>query len=99
MKVIIASEAIEDLVMIGEFIARSNPARSDSFVEELYEKCLDLSVSPYAFERIADRPGQEIRKRPHGRYLILYEVSADRIDVLRIFHGAQDYVKILFPND
>jgi len=42
---------------------------------------------------------RELRKRPHGRYLILYEVSANRIEFLRIFHGAQDYVKILFPDE
>ncbi len=38
MKVTIVREAIEDLVTIGEFIARSNPARADTFVEELYDK-------------------------------------------------------------
>ncbi len=71
MKVIIAREAIEDLVTIGEFIAISNAARSDTFVEELYEKCFTLSESPHAFERITDRPDREIRKRPHGKYLIV----------------------------
>ena len=88
MKVIIAREAIEDLVIIGEYIAKSSPARSDSFVEELYEKCSALSDAPYAFERLTQRPDREIRKRPHGRHLILYEVRANRIEVLRIFHGA-----------
>ncbi len=88
MKVIIAREAIEDLVIIGEYIAKSSPARSDSFVEELYEKCFALSDAPYAFERLAQRLDREIRKRPHGRYLILYEARANRIEVLRIFHGA-----------
>jgi len=99
MKVIIAREAIEDLVTIGEYIARSNPDRSDSFMEELYAKCFALADAPHAFERLTHRTDREIRKRPYGRYLILYEIDASRIEVLRIFHGAQDYVKILFPND
>lgn len=98
MKVIIAREAIEDLVTIGEYIAQSNPARSDSFVEELYEKCFALSDTPYAFARIAHRTDRELRRRPYGRYLILYEICESRIEVLRILHGAQDYQKILFPD-
>jgi toxin ParE1/3/4 len=96
MKVIIAREAIEDLVTIGEYIGRSNPARSDTFVEELYERCFALSDTPHAFARIEHRTDREIRRRPHGRYVILYEIYADRVDVLRILHGARDYVKILF---
>lgn len=98
MKVIIAREAIEDLVTIGEYIAQSNPARSDSFVEELYEKCFALSETPHAFERVTHRTDRELRRRPYGRYLILYEICESRIEVLRILHGAQDYQKILFPD-
>ena len=99
MKVIIAREAIEDLVTIGEYIAKSNPARSDSFVEELYARCLALSEAPYAFQRIAHHTDRQIRKRPYRRYLILYEIGTTRIEVLRVFHGTQNYVKLLFPDD
>jgi plasmid stabilization system protein ParE len=37
-----------------------------------------------------------IRRRVCGPYLIFYLASNERIDVLRILHGAQDYESILF---
>jgi len=99
MKVFLAREAIEDLVAIGEYIAASNPERSLSFVDELREKCFDLADKPLAFQPVPHRSSGDIRKRPFGRYLIFYKVAVHQIEILHIIHGAQDYEKILFPDD
>jgi plasmid stabilization system protein ParE len=99
MRVILSQEAIEDLVAIGEHISEFNLGRAASFVAELQIKCFELSSAPFAYERLAHRTNPEIRRRPYGNYLIFYRVTGSRIDVLHILHGAQDYMKILFPDD
>lgn len=96
MQIIFAREAIEDLVAIGEYIAASNPKRAASFVTELEEKSLDLANNPFAFERMPHSSGRDIRRRPFGNHLIIYEVGNNRIDILHILHGAQDYQRIVF---
>ncbi|MFF0950878.1 type II toxin-antitoxin system RelE/ParE family toxin [Rhizobium leguminosarum] len=37
-----------------------------------------------------------IRRRPYGNYLIFYRVGEDRIEILHILNGAQDFESILF---
>jgi len=39
--------------------------------------------------------GNEIRKRVYERYVILYRVLEKEVEVLRIVHGARDWVSIL----
>ena len=38
-----------------------------------------------------------IRRRVHGRYLIFYRVSNDRITILHVLNGAMDVEVHLFP--
>lgn len=68
-----------------------------SFVTELEAACLELKDMAKAFEVVGRRRNQDIRRRPYGNYVILYRIKESRVDVLRIFHGAQDYMSIVFP--
>ncbi|WP_245363519.1 type II toxin-antitoxin system RelE/ParE family toxin [Neorhizobium galegae] len=46
-------------------------------------------------------PGHEqskIRRIPHGNHLIFHHVLDERIYILHILNGAQDYEAILFPD-
>ncbi len=36
-----------------------------------------------------------MRRRVHGAYLILYRIGGERLDILRIIHGARDYPALL----
>jgi toxin ParE1/3/4 len=99
MKVTLSREAIEDLVRIGDHIFPSNPIRADTFVTELEDKCLQLAEMPFAFSKVPHSSTSHIRRRPHGNYLIFYEILDAELVVLRILHGAQDYESILFPDD
>lgn len=93
MKVRIAQAAFDDLRDIGHWIALDDPERAISFVRELAEKCLSLSdralLYPYAPEA-----GEGVRKRRHRKYLILYHVGAETIEVLHVIHGMRDYRKM-----
>lgn len=91
--------AIADLEAIGDYIARDNPRRALSFVQELRERCLGLADMPEAFPLVARYPKSSIRHRVHGRYQIFYRVvgaPAERIDILHVLHSARDTAAILF---
>jgi toxin ParE1/3/4 len=99
VNVVLTEAAIGDLVRIGRFIGQDNPTRAASFVAELEKRCQNLSVIPRAFPLLPGRETSDIRRRPYGDYLIFYRLQVDRIEVLRVLNGAQDYEAILFPAD
>jgi len=39
-----------------------------------------------------------VRRRGHGNYLIFYRVDLEKVVIIHILHGAQDYGTILFPS-
>jgi len=81
--------AEEDLVEIASFIARDNPKRAMSFVDELEGACIKLLDYPNSGAMRGDlRVG--LRSRPHGSYVIFYSVLANAIRIERILHGARD---------
>ena len=96
MKVIIAQAAMADLIAIGRYIGQDSPARAESFVQELEQKCEELGSMPRAFPLVQHRNNKNIRRRVHGNYLIFYRVAKDRVEVLHVLHGAQDYEAWLF---
>ncbi|MBE7197719.1 MAG: type II toxin-antitoxin system RelE/ParE family toxin [Parafilimonas terrae] len=101
MIVVITDEAENDLEQIGDFIAQDNPRRAISFVKELVDRCHRLTEMPRGYPLLPGWEDVGIRRRRHGDYLIFYRISeaADRIDVLHVLNGAQDYEAILFPTE
>lgn len=86
--------AIRDLEQIGDYIASDNPQRALSFVRELRAACLELGELAQAFPIVPRYAEQGVRYRVSGNYLILYRIAGKeaRVDVLRVVHGARDWV-------
>lgn len=99
MIVVITDEAEEDFARIGDYIAQHNPARAESFVDELLARCMRLSHMPLRFSLIPRFERSGVRRLPHGNYIVFYRVGDRQIEILRILNGAQDYEKILFPDE
>jgi toxin ParE1/3/4 len=96
MKVELTSLAVADLEQIGDRIALRNPARAVSFIQELREKASKLGDFPHAG---SPRPqwGDDIRFELHGRYLIIYRVKEQAVQILRVVHGGRDLDTLLMP--
>ncbi len=97
MRVILTDAAEADLEQIGDFIAVDNPLRADSFVSELVERCLGLAHHPLRHPVFLNHAGREIRRFPHGGYLIFYSIEEDAVEIHHVVHSARDYVQLLFP--
>ncbi len=88
-----------ELEAIADYIARDNPRRALSFVQELRDRCLSLADMPLAFPLVPRYEDRGIRHRVHGNYQIFYRVVGDppaRIDVLHVLHSARNYAALLF---
>ncbi|VVE44461.1 type II toxin-antitoxin system RelE/ParE family toxin [Pandoraea soli] len=92
-------EAIVDLETIGDYIARDNPRRAVTFIQELRDKCLSLAEMALAFPVVPRYERYGVRHRVYGNYQIFYRVieSDNRIDVVHVLHSARNYAAILFP--
>ena len=81
-------KAVADLELIGAFIARDNPARAVSFIDELKGLCARIGDHPQAFQR-RDDLAKGLRQALHGRYLILFTADDDGVVIERVLHGAR----------
>jgi toxin ParE1/3/4 len=93
MRVVFTRLATIDLEEIGDYIARDNPERALSFVEELRAQCVRIAQAPLS---CAERPelGENLRSCVHGSYVIFFAVDDGRMLVVRVLHGARDLVQI-----
>ena len=82
-------EARADLREIALRIADRNPVRALTYVDEIEAHAHRIGEFPHAGP---PRPqwGQGIRIAVHGKYLIVYRVRDEGVQVLRIVHGARD---------
>ena len=96
--VIFSPEADADLEQIANYIADQNAEAALRFIRELREKCYRLADAPLGYPLLPHFEHLGIRRRPVGRYLILYRVDRT-IEVIRILHTARDYERLLAPEE
>jgi toxin ParE1/3/4 len=89
MRIRFSRRAEADIEEIGDYIARDNPRRAVTFIAELRVHCRSLTDFPDAAP-LRPALGDGVRMALHGRYLILYVVRGDLLEIRRVVHGARD---------
>jgi toxin ParE1/3/4 len=85
-------QAIDDLGHILDYIAKDNPLRAISFVDE-------IEIKTNAFLSTAPKGGSIYKKQtryfPIGNYVVLYEVNdaKSEVNVLHIVNARTDWKK------
>lgn len=79
---------------IADSIARDNPARAVSYIGELLDHTAQIADHPGIY-RLRPEWGEAVRSARFGSYLILFELSAERVVILRYLHGRRDVAKIM----
>ena len=87
-RLVLSPRAQLDLEEIEDYIARDNPARATSFLDELKAHCERILEMPDASPAREDL-GAGIRMAVHGRYLILFRTDADIVRIERFLHSAR----------
>jgi len=67
-RLVFSPRAEADLEEIGDYIARDNPARAISFLEELRAHCDRVAAAPASYSAREDL-ATGLRMAVHGRYL------------------------------
>jgi plasmid stabilization system protein ParE len=98
-RVIISDMARWEIVAIGRHIKAHNPARSQSFVAELLQRCQSLRDFPQSHALIDDPKSRGIRRLVHGQYLIFFRMEGQAVYVIHVMNAARDYERLLFPDD
>jgi toxin ParE1/3/4 len=76
-------------------IAKDNPRRAVSVVDELIDRCESLADHPLRFPEVRSLSGRSLRELSHGCNVILYGVDGDAVDIVRVVHGARNWAEIV----
>lgn len=88
MRVLFSPRAALDLEEVGDYIARDNPIRACTFIDEIETYCHRIGEMPSAFI-VRDDLGPGIRMAIYGKYLILFRITDAGVRIERIVHGAR----------
>ena len=94
MPVEFSPAAEKDLESIGDYIAKDNPTRAVTFIQEIRDRCRVLDEAPLAAPLRPDI-ASGIRLLVHKRYLIFYSVSEKTVRIERILHASRNTAKHL----
>jgi toxin ParE1/3/4 len=90
LPIVWAADAEDDLAEIISFVGQRNPFAAEKLWGLLHDSVLPLSDHPYLYRKSERVPGtREIVAHPN--YIVVYQVKADSIDVLRVLHSRQQY--------
>lgn len=79
----------EDLLEIGDHIAKDSRANAQRFVAKLTDQCHRIGNAPLAYPGREDSaPG--LRMAPMDRYVIFFRVLGDMVRIERVLHGGRD---------
>jgi plasmid stabilization system protein ParE len=82
--------AVDDLASIKTYLQQHFPHFAEPSVRTIYERIRSLKAAPYR-----GRPGHRsgTRELPLAPlpYVVVYSVKAGAVEILHIYHGAQDW--------
>ncbi|MHB1669233.1 type II toxin-antitoxin system RelE/ParE family toxin [Thiomonas sp.] len=84
-----AEEATADLVEIIDYIEQRNPLAAQTLHATVVQAAENIPQTPFLM-----RPGRVAGTREytvHPNYILVYQVGAASIDVLRVLHARRQY--------
>lgn len=82
-------EAIADLIDIVTFIAAENPSAARRLKNLLESAPLPLTEHPYLYPNGRIPGTREVVVHPN--YVLVYRVTAERIEIVNVLHARQEY--------
>ena len=93
------SVAREDIIELLRYFDAQDSNLSEKFLEYLHETYDMIAHMPelgelYHFRNPAMKDARVRPIKKFSNYLIFYRIEADRIEILRVLHGARDYMNL-----
>jgi plasmid stabilization system protein ParE len=90
-RVVVTSEAEQDLDQLFQYVAHDNPAAARKFVAGLRKRLKTLASMPRRCPRAPEDglDGLEIRHLVHGQYRVIFAIDSNTVVILQVRHGAR----------
>lgn len=89
MKVVWTEEAQSHLDGIYQYIRRDAPLYAKQMVDKLTRRSEQLIVHPHSGRIVPEYEDRQLRELIVFPYRLVYRTKPDRIDIIAVFHGAQ----------
>ena len=86
-------QALQDLEEIHDYIADDSAGAALRFINLLERKCKSLGLTP-AMGRRREELASNLRSLPVRKYVIFYRQNKERVEIIRILHGARDIITL-----
>ena len=90
MRVHWTNTALEHLLSIYAHIAQESPVYADRTVDRLTRRSEQVGQFPRSGRMVPEYQVADIREVIERPYRIIYRIKPDQIDVLAVFHSAQE---------
>jgi toxin ParE1/3/4 len=90
-------KARQDLIDIGDYIARDSQANARRFVARLQGRCKQICEAPLSYPSREDL-AVGLRMAPLGRYVIFFRVLDGTVRIERVLQGARNLPAVLGPD-
>jgi addiction module RelE/StbE family toxin len=88
VKVVWTPAAVRDVEAISEFIAQDNPVAAMLILHRIRERARALADNPLVGRSGRVRGTRELVVSGTS-YIIVYRIQEERVDLLKVLHGAQ----------
>lgn len=95
---IISPSASRDLNQIADYFLTKNLEAGEKLFQEFNKKCQNLANFP-SMGRSYAHIKPSLRGLPLDRYVILYQVLDDGVEILRVVSGYRDLESLFTDND
>ena len=92
---VLSLRARADLRHIRNHIAKDNPSRAISFIEELTLLFERLAGMPMMGRIRDDLNRASLRSFVHGEYVVFYRPAPDGVSIVRVLHGKRRLESLL----
>jgi plasmid stabilization system protein ParE len=89
VKVVWTATAIGQLAAIREYISQTSPFYADRMVQRILDRAPQLAAFPDSGRMVPEVGRAEIREVIEGPYRVIYQKTAERLEVLSVIHGRQ----------
>ena len=89
VKVVWASNALDDLQSLIEYIERDAPVAARRLAQRIIDRVERLAMHPYLGAYLAEDDTQTYRELYQGSYRILYRATDEKVYIVAIRHAAR----------
>ncbi len=88
MRIVWTALAVRSMDGIGEYISRDNPKAATQLLGQIRRSALLLKQNPFLGRRSEFNGVRELVVHPN--YLLTYRVSTEAVEILQVWHAAQN---------